>query len=234
MKTTNRVRRENGGKSVKPQSGKPRQNEPGQSPSAPAAIPVLINPAVAAANMVEALAAYRVRINEAGALALLLAAQIRTQVRDNAEWSEFDRHSGFADGVRELALTALARLSEQTDFYGIAHAGMVEVLRGLSAPVPPMPGDVQERQLLQKYGFDFGALQLIEFEYSKCTMVDFLDMAGSTLSERNGTQVGYSIAEAIANELDNAYHRVWKAAHALREAALAVEWQRAGERQAAA
>ena len=234
MKTANRIQRKAGKKAASIQAGNTPENESGKPQSAPAAIPLLINPALAAANMVEAMAAYRVRINEAGALALLLAARIRTGVKEHAEWSEFDRHSGFADGVRELALTALARLRAQADAYGIAHAGMVEALRGLSAPVPPAPGGATAEQWLQKHGYSFDSGDSFALENGKQTMLDLLDMMGYTFSERNGAAIGHSIADAIGEELSEAFSGVWKAAHKLREAALAVEWQRRGEHRAAA
>ncbi len=234
MTNQNRIQRKAGKKAELAQAGKTPEYDSAKSPGAPAAIPVLIQPAVAAAKMVEALAGYRVRINEAGALALLLAARIRAGCKDFAEWSEFDRRLGFADGVRELALTALARLQAHGDGFAIAHAGMVEALRGLSAPVPPAPEDAPWEHIFQKRGYTFNAADALVFEESREAMLNLLDMMGATLSERNGAGVGHSIARAIGEELGEAFDKVWKASHELREAALAVERQRLGEQRAAA
>jgi hypothetical protein len=219
------------------QSAKGPDNHPGKPHRENASLSALLNPARAALAMIAALNAFRFRVNEAGSLGLLIAANIEWNAKSFGGWENFDSHPEFVSGAYGLSRSALDKLSREAEVFRAAHAPLVERLRARDGLVPPAPfpaGSEENATLLVNCNFRFGDIDTGNFEESFHAMQETLKLLGLTLYERAGCQVGY-YAMRMANEnLEAAFDELWAAAASLREAAIAAEHHRAGESRAAA
>lgn len=235
MTNQNRAQRKADKNSAASQAGKGPEMQSAKPQTAPAAIPELVNPSKAAIHCIDALDAFRFRVNEAGAMCLVVAANIQWHAKSFEGWEIFD-DPGFIDGVFGCARAALTHLTQVTNTFTALHQPLADRLRNLADPVAlPQLAPGNYHAIVVKLNPAFAEWDSLLLDDSSSAMEETLELLGVTLYERGGRdKVGFYAPQLAKANLARAQSDCHKAAHALRMAAAAVEWQRAGEHRAAA
>lgn len=201
-------------------------NPPGeQTGKAAGPLPATVIPSHAVIDMIDALVLYRAAFKNAASLAMLLADNIRSDIKNYAGWECFDFQPGFAEGLFGAVRTALTNSVLRVDRVESIYSPMIERLRNVTTPFVCAVWDAESRAaLLKHFGYDLGTSCERLMGDSNTAMVELLGLLSVIRDERNlgSNHGGYFIAEVVKDNLEALFDLLWKAMFALRNAAVAV------------
>lgn len=175
-----------------------------------AALPEQFIPAKTAIDMIDAMDALRAKANAAGALVLMCADVIQTEMDAMAGWQNFNGLPGFEDGVYDLASTAVFRLAGAVDAFRKVNDPLAARLQALSSPTSgvALPYET-EQALLRAGGCEPETNSSLSLEDAVAEMVDLLSLVSNVMERRKVD--AWHLANVTGDKLKAAFDRAWKA-----------------------
>jgi hypothetical protein len=225
-KTNTRVRSNGGSKSASEQAATPPDS------SLASARPMTAQAAVYAIALIDQFNLLKSHANAAGALVLLQADQIKSEMKNCGGWEDLNLQ-GFNDGANGLAHFAFVRITSVWHSLWKMYEPMIERMRATEGTITIIGGALGngELALLNALGLRDPDDLSTQLEHAVWRLDELMELQSSALEARGVDS--WHLANQTADELGLAYDDFRRAARQFESAVIVLEQARRAERRAA-